>query len=321
MKNRVWFLFILLWFRGSELVPCHFSQDENGDCERHNALKTLQNYENFQTIKSIYVVLETARKRKEILGCEAGDVLVCLDLDYFSVRTNGGSDPLEECTVSVYQTLMQEGFKVLRLTARGQGIYVPNGSENAKILKKLSDDLVESLGDTSVGFTSDNVTIRLDFPSDGLQQEFTQYGYYIQGTLFAGHYKAYMLGGFLHKILYIPKSIIMGDDNSFYLLGFLYYEALRNIIGDEIHLLHMPVETHIDIDTLSDSLLRPSPEDYLQQTSDRKDDLDEEKNSEYFSPSNALLEEEEVESGFSFFAFFLKPLELFWRVLRVCLGR
>lgn len=123
----------------------------------------------------------------------------------------------------------------------------------------------------------------------------------------------------MQAIQYVPKAIIMGDDNAFYLLGFLYHETLRDIVGDEIHLLHMPVETHID--TLSDSLLRPSPEDYLQQTSDRKDGLDEEKNSEYFRPSNALFEDEEVEGGLSFFAFFLKPLELFWGVLRVCLGR
>ncbi len=210
MKNRIRFLFIVLIFRGSELVSCEFSQDEERDCEQHSSLKTLHHYENFQRIKSIYSVLETARKRKQILGCEAADVLVCLDLDYFSVRNNGGSDPLEECTVSVYQTLIGEGFKVLRLTARGQGIYVPNGSDNAKILKKLSDDLVESLGDTSVGFTSDNVTIRLDFPSDGLQQNFTQYGYYIQGTLFAGYYKAYMLGGFFASNSVCSKSYYYG---------------------------------------------------------------------------------------------------------------
>ncbi len=308
MKTVFHFLLVLLVFRGSDLNSSDSFQEQEGLHRSTNPLRLLHDYEHFRTIKSISAALDIARERKKTLGCEPSDILVCLDVDYFSVRTDGGSDPLEECTVFVYQTLMQEGYKVLRLTARGQGVFIPNGSENSKSLKRGNDDLTEALGDTSVGFLSENITMSLDFPSDGPNQEFTQYGYYIQGTLFAGPYKAYMLGGFLEAIQYFPKAIIMGDDNEYYLLGFLHHSALRDSVGGEIHLLHMPAETHIEINL--------DPPDDEGSNIDVEGDSDDEEELDYEDDFPILSQSDEPEADPFFLRLLLdfvgRLIECFW---------
>lgn len=318
MKLIVRFLFIVMAFGGTELISSNVFQTDREVSKRQYILRTLQDYKNFQKIKSIYAVLEKARERQDHLKCEASDILVCLDVDLFSVRTNGGSDPLEDCTAEVYQTLLQEGFKVLRLTARGHGLYVANESKEAGVLRRVNNELIKALGDTSVGFECDDFRMNLDFPSDELREGFTHYGYYLQGTLFAGPYKAYMLGGFLQAIQYLPKVIIMGDDDPGYLFGFLEHKTLRERLGDEIHLLHMPVETHINMNF--GLFLEPLvPSDHEESSSESE--LDEFDNSDFLSPPEFFLEEEEeVKPIFPCLELLSKIRDCFVGLLSVCLG-
>lgn len=74
------------------------------------------------TIQSIIAVLDSARFLKIKMGVEPSQILVCLDLDDFAVWP-GTSDPREgEKTRTAVKSLVDEGFRVLFLTARNYGL-------------------------------------------------------------------------------------------------------------------------------------------------------------------------------------------------------
>lgn len=203
----------------------------------------------FHTITSLVELpdmLEAWIKEKNL---RASEVLVNFDLDKVSVE-DGSFTPFEgEKTINTYQTLIELGFKVQMLTARGDGREI-----DRSVLMKQKRGLKENIFDTSICFPA----MHKSFTEVALPNE--QIGYMYPGLSFAGRQKGDMVLNSLDQLEDGAggkfKAVVMIDDQDSYLDTFRQAKVEEKFGRENILLVHFPdISAQYDFEVGGESML------------------------------------------------------------------